>query len=145
MATPGTCTRKFPGDRLCGKRTLDTAGMYIAVNKDAYLADLCPACESELLLTYLSGAIEVKWLTRPPEVVEDGSVWETGEIRLALVWAGFAALAGTSGPLNRRARSKFDYLLAVFPDLRQRVRNGEVFSEAEMELIRQRVAENRGA
>lgn len=144
MATPGTCGRKFPGGRLCGKPTPDTHGMYIVVNKDAYAPGLCRECERELRDTFLAQAPDAPWRARPPEVAPDGSLWDTGDVRKALELSGHGALVGKAGPLNSRALERWWWLMLHFPDLLERVRHGEVFDAQQQALILERVRENRG-
>jgi hypothetical protein len=147
MAPDGSCGRKKPGGEYCGKPVPDARGTYVAVNESSYEAPLCPECESELLLTFLSDARVVKWRARPPRVAEGGSVWDVSDVRTGLKLSGNGALAGKSGPISAPGLAVWDELVCQLGPaaLLERVRAGKVFDPAQEALVLRRVAENREA
>lgn len=143
MEPLGTCTGKFPDGRKCENPAPVARPTYVVINAQAFEPLLCPGCTERLQAMFLAGAPRAQWRKYPPTEAPDGSLWETTDVRRVLAAAGQDHLAKKGGPLRADARIVFAFLLEQIPDLAQRVRRGELFTDAELSRILGRVVENR--
>lgn len=145
MEIIGSCIRKFPGGRRCGRQTPGPDGVYTVLDEQAFYAQWCTACKAELLETYYDGAQVAQWRKTAPKVSSRDERWDPTEVRLSLRLAGFPALAPPSGPLTARADARWQWLVEQYPDLLQRVKEGRAFTPEEQAKILEQIARNRQA